>query len=245
MFELADSLLGVYKVDNMSYSIHFGVRRLVNEMKAKHVKENDRVDSNTNEKGDANNAKVSNGFPDINVSAIPNAEEADRSQNTTAPENGIQEDISEATEGDTVIEANGTLIQNGTQSPLSHVAAADPLHDISNADSNDLFEDMNMNEDNEPAPISVGQRGPLAASTPFGPPRRELAGGFLRASLESKTHGSEDSVSQDATTNGNEEPDPMDVSINSSEASFKSAQTSQEHQSSTDEDSGNEIGPTP
>lgn len=35
MFELADSLLGVYKVDNMSYCIHFGVRMIVDELKRK------------------------------------------------------------------------------------------------------------------------------------------------------------------------------------------------------------------
>jgi hypothetical protein len=35
MFELADSLLGVYKVDNMSYCIHFGVKKIVAELKRK------------------------------------------------------------------------------------------------------------------------------------------------------------------------------------------------------------------
>lgn len=33
MFELADSLLGVYKVDNMSYCIHFGVKKIVTELR--------------------------------------------------------------------------------------------------------------------------------------------------------------------------------------------------------------------
>lgn len=35
MFELADSLLGVYKVDNMSYSIHIGVNSIVQQLKKK------------------------------------------------------------------------------------------------------------------------------------------------------------------------------------------------------------------
>lgn len=35
MFELADSLLGVYKVDNMSYCIHFGVKKIVAELRRK------------------------------------------------------------------------------------------------------------------------------------------------------------------------------------------------------------------
>lgn len=40
MFELADSLLGVYKVDNMSYSIRIGVNNVVNKLKAAHTNEN-------------------------------------------------------------------------------------------------------------------------------------------------------------------------------------------------------------
>lgn len=40
MFELADSLLGVYKVDNMSYSIRLGVNTVVNKLKGIFQKEN-------------------------------------------------------------------------------------------------------------------------------------------------------------------------------------------------------------
>lgn len=40
MFELADSLLGVYKVDNMSYSIRIGVNKVVNKLKGAHQVEN-------------------------------------------------------------------------------------------------------------------------------------------------------------------------------------------------------------
>lgn len=40
MFELADSLLGVYKVDNMSYSIRIGVNKVVNKLKGVHQMDN-------------------------------------------------------------------------------------------------------------------------------------------------------------------------------------------------------------
>lgn len=40
MFELADSLLGVYKVDNMSYSIRIGVNNVVNKLVGLHQHEN-------------------------------------------------------------------------------------------------------------------------------------------------------------------------------------------------------------
>jgi hypothetical protein len=36
MFELADSLLGVYKVNNMSYCIHIGVKKMVQELKRRY-----------------------------------------------------------------------------------------------------------------------------------------------------------------------------------------------------------------
>jgi hypothetical protein len=99
MFELADSLLGVYKVDNMSYCIHICVKRLINELKAKYeaggkdgpppdieafanlaatqgLAQAKSIAVSTGIEGDEEvcepATKKPRGFPDINVSAISN-----------------------------------------------------------------------------------------------------------------------------------------------------------------------------
>jgi hypothetical protein len=99
MFELADSLLGVYKVDNMSYCIHICAKRLLNELKAKYEAEGKdgpppdneafanlaatqglaqakSIALSTGTEGDEEvcepATKKPRGFPDINVSAISN-----------------------------------------------------------------------------------------------------------------------------------------------------------------------------
>jgi hypothetical protein len=99
MFELADSLLGVYKVDNMSYCIHICVKRFLNELKAKYEAgrkdgpppDNDAFANLAATQGLAQAKSIAvstgtesdeevcepatkkpRGFPDINVSAISN-----------------------------------------------------------------------------------------------------------------------------------------------------------------------------
>lgn len=91
MFELADTLLGVYKVDNMSYCIHVGVSKLMNVIQ-KHSQGNR-----------------------IPPSQSTNAASQPQSQPNTQEVNGVAEDMQVDEEQSPEQNASFGNAQNGSQ----------------------------------------------------------------------------------------------------------------------------------
>lgn len=295
MFELADSLLGVYKVDNMSYCIHICVKRLINELKAKYEasgKDGPPPDNEAfanlaatqglaqaksiavgtvtveNEEDSEPAAKKPRGFPDINVSAISNGVGGgvDEDVNIADVEDVIPQSPDTVIEksgnansqdGSTVLDADNTKRKSSMGLPLPEVSAIidDAEAVIEMAGSEELFEEMEVDDYESNRSAFEGPAGPLAASTPFVAARRPgSSGGLLRQSNNRCASVQEEQgmgeVSQDSSQDQSEVTTDQSVStvasegtvVESPDSSFKTAESSQ--QTDDEDDSGDVIGPS-
>lgn len=89
MFELADSLLGVYKVDNMSYSIHIGVSKMLSGMKVKpqgELPKNGEGSSDHIEGTQQPNSEEATSSQKYSGSAIPSSQSSVATQRITSQE---------------------------------------------------------------------------------------------------------------------------------------------------------------
>jgi ABC-type multidrug transport system ATPase subunit len=113
MFELADSLLGVYKVDNMSYSIHLGVGKLLEQLK-KRFEENGKPFPLVSEYANSPSRRKAlqrAASPELfatDLTAIPESESEDPIQTQTQTQ----------TQGETQMETE-TPVQTQTQRPAA------------------------------------------------------------------------------------------------------------------------------
>jgi hypothetical protein len=129
MFELADSMLGVYKVDNMSYSIHLGIGKLLLQLKSKFAEHerpfpftNDYLQNNRLERRRAIEAKEKaekekeDSFRKLNFSLIREGEEEEeihtRLEEAPKRKSELTTNSTLGSDGETVRDSQGDTVRN-------------------------------------------------------------------------------------------------------------------------------------